>query len=200
MIKRRLFFSFLLLAAVLLLLKQVLKQSQTSEKPSEPTLGQTSPAPQALPEKAPEASTSASDTIYKILSVHQTLATFEGIEKKTCLGMTSLCPDKCGHSGDVAVFRINKYLRYLPLGKYGDPQQEKFFVMVKNTLGESETTEANREMIASLKKGDKVLLGWNHIYVTKEGASYPERPITVLKPLTPEESALEVQDFLVPEQ
>ena len=37
------------------------------------------------------------------------------------------------------------------------------------------------ETVKGLKKGDYVLLSWHHDYVTKEGASSPERPIVKLE-------------------
>jgi len=38
-----------------------------------------------------------------------------------------------------------------------------------------------RDAILELKEGAKVRLKWNHDYVTREGSSSPERPITMLE-------------------
>ena len=61
-----------------------------------------------------------------LLSSHETLAKFQGVQKRKCLGRTSLCPDRCGHSGAVAHFKIIKYLSYNKLGKYGDAKGSSF--------------------------------------------------------------------------
>lgn len=49
---------------------------------------------------------------------------------RKCRFLTSLCPDKCDHARDFAVFRIVKYLDYRKPGKYGDEKQEQLMVDV----------------------------------------------------------------------
>jgi hypothetical protein len=44
------------------------------------------------------------------LSRHVTVAVFQGISDYRCLGMTSLCPDRCGQSGALATFKVVRYL------------------------------------------------------------------------------------------
>ncbi len=117
----------------------------------------------------------------ELLSRHETVAEFVGTTNHRCMGMTSLCPDECGHSGTLATFRIIRYTKYEKPGKYGDPKTERFVVMVENNLGESKLSSALRKRIAALKPGDEVDLAWDHNYVTRGGSSAPERPIRKLK-------------------
>ncbi len=174
--KSRLIISAVLLVGVLAALKTTL--GEANKKNSVPAREPVSENP------APAAKT-------ELLSSHMTIATFDGIKKHVCKGMTALCPDQCGDSGQLASFTINRYVKYEKPGEYGDPKQTGFQVMVENTLGKSELTPENRQLVESLKPGDKVLLCWNHNYVTENQSSFPERPVTVLKKLTPEEAARE---------
>jgi hypothetical protein len=41
-----------------------------------------------------------------------------------------------------------------------------------------------KEAVAALKKGDYVLLDWQHDYVTREGASFPERVVQKLQKIS----------------
>jgi hypothetical protein len=56
------------------------------------------------------------------LARHETVAEFRGMNYHLCLGLTTLCPDRCGDSGTLATFRIVNYLNYEKLGEYGDPK------------------------------------------------------------------------------
>lgn len=42
-----------------------------------------------------------------------------------------------------------------------------------------------QDIVASLKQGDRVLLSWNHDYVTSDGVSGPQRPIIKLERIAP---------------
>ena len=42
----------------------------------------------------------------ELLSLHKTVAKFEGLKEHKCLFKTSLCPDRCGHGGTIAIFKI----------------------------------------------------------------------------------------------
>ena len=119
----------------------------------------------------------------KLLSSHQTEARFDGIQFIPCRFMTSLCPDKCGHAKNVAVFTISKYIDYKKTGKYGDEQQTVFFVDVSSPINGNSFASKIRQAIAHLKEGNTVRLDWNHIYVTEGGSSFPERPVTKLETL-----------------
>lgn len=124
----------------------------------------------------------------ELLSRHETIAEFTGTRVHRCLGLTSLCPDQCGHSGTVADFRIVEYRAYEKPGEYGDPKAEQFVVLIEDNRKQAKVPAAIREAILSLKPGDRVLLSWNHDYVTAGGGSSPERPIVKLEKLFPERS------------
>lgn len=125
----------------------------------------------------------------ELLSKHQTVAQFQGVASRTCRGLTALCPDKCGQSGNFASFRIVKYLAYEKPGQYGDPQQKDYVFQVEDNMKNAKSPAAVREAVAGLKTDDYVLLDWNHDYVTKDGSSSPERPIQKLQKITREEAA-----------
>ncbi len=113
----------------------------------------------------------------ELLSSHKTVARFDGLQKTRCRGLTSLCPDRCGHSGSLAVFTILRYRAYEKTGEYGDPEQKQFHVLVEDNMGDEKIPAAIRDAIKALKPGDIVELDWNHDYVTNNNGSYPERPI-----------------------
>lgn len=192
MLKSRLILYSAILVGALILLK--INLSQKAEKTPETNTV-------ALVGKT-DSTTAAESTVpvndgkkIALLSSHMTLSTFDGLKDHTCRGLTALCPDKCGESGKLASFAITKYLKYSKPGEYGDPEQKNFQIMYENTLGESKLNPENKELIASMKPGDVVLLCWNHNYITDEnGSSYPERTITVLKKLTEEEVKKEIQN------
>jgi len=125
-----------------------------------------------------------------LLSKHETVATFGGLEEKRCRHKTSFCPDRCRHGGTVAVFHVIKYLNYEKTGKYGDQKQEKFkfFVRPSDSVEISGLTPERRSVLESLKGGDHVLLSWNHDYVHTEGCSSPQRPITKLIKISKEDA------------
>ena len=124
----------------------------------------------------------------QLLSEHHTLAVFDGVEFRLCRGLTALCPERCGQSGNFANFIIQKYVKYKKHGEYGDPQQQSFLIQTsdfdKLPIGDPAITKT----IAGLKKGDFVLLSWHHDYVTKEGTSSPERPIVKLERIEKEKA------------
>ena len=113
-----------------------------------------------------------------ILSTHSTHAVYEGVRHLSCLHKTSLCPDKCGHAKDVAVFRVTGYIAYQKANSdYGDPRATQFMMPLV------EGNEVNSTVLAfakGLKVGDTVRLDWNHEYVKDDGGSYPRRRVTLL--------------------
>ena len=122
----------------------------------------------------------------QMLAKHQTVAQFQGVAYQQCRGLTALCPDRCGGSGDFASFRILKYLAYEKPGEYGDAKQADYSFQVEDNMKHLKVPAAIRDAVAALKKGDVVLLDWLHDYVTKEGSSSPERPIKKLEKITRE--------------
>lgn len=117
----------------------------------------------------------------ELLSSHDTVARFAGIKDHKCLGRTSLCPDRCGHSGKLATFEILEYLNYEKPGEYGDPKQERFQLLIEDNMGNVKVPAEIRAAILALKPGDKVHLKWNHDYVTRDRSKSPERVITLLE-------------------
>jgi hypothetical protein len=120
----------------------------------------------------------------KLLSSHDTIATFDSLKEHRCMGRTALCPDRCGDSGTMATFSIIKYLDYQKPGKYGDPQAKTFSFLI---------SKAGPELVKGLQTGDTVRLSWNHDYVTRtdaegRGGSSPERPVLKIQKLTREEA------------
>ena len=113
-----------------------------------------------------------------ILSTHSTHAVYEGVRHLPCMHKTSLCPDKCGHAKDVAVFRIVDYIAYEKTNPHhGDPQATQFMM----PLVEGNEVDAKALAFAKeLKAGDAVRLDWNHEYVKDGGANYPQRRVTLL--------------------
>lgn len=117
----------------------------------------------------------------ELLSRHETVAEFRGTRQHKCMGLTSLCPDECGHSGSLATFKIIKYLKYEKPGEYGDPKSEEFVFLVEDNKKKPKVSAKMRAAVNTLKQGDMVLLSWNHNYVTVNGSSSPERPLARLE-------------------
>jgi len=131
-----------------------------------------------------------------------TLATYEGTSWRECMFRTALCPNNCGHSGNMATFSVDKYIVYAKFHEYGDGKDGKFLVLIDN--GENTKPlidEKSYETIKSLKKGDRVLLSWNHLYVTETvgefKSQFPERPINLILPIT-EKQAKFIPDVAAP--
>lgn len=118
---------------------------------------------------------------FKVLSVHDTDAVFAGTREHVCMGRSMLCPDRCGHSGTLAVFEVEKYNSYSAPDKYGDPKTDAFTCLLKPE-GSTEVSKNLVEKINTLNPGDKVHLKWAHIYVSdSDGGNYPERVICDLR-------------------
>jgi hypothetical protein len=125
----------------------------------------------------------------EMLSKHQTVAQFTGISYHQCRGLTSLCPDKCGESGDLASFHILKYLAYEKPGQYGDEQQKDYQFLVQDNMKKRKVSPELKAKIDGLQPNAYVLLDWQHDYVTKGGSKFPERIVIQLKPISREEAA-----------
>ena len=118
---------------------------------------------------------------YDVLSVHKTKATFEGLRDQRCMGRTALCPDRCGHSGKLAVFKIDEYTAYEKPGEYGDAKQQKFQFLVEDNTKAVKVPPGLAATLKTLKPGDKVTLEWEHRYMDRDGSRWPERPVTRLE-------------------
>lgn len=124
----------------------------------------------------------------ELLSKHETVAQFQGITFQRCMFRTSLCPDRCGHSGNLASFRILKYLAYEKPGQYGDARQTRYLFMVEDSQKNAKITKELKEIVDGLKPGDYVRLNWQHDYVTRSGSKFPDRVVQKLEKLTQEEA------------
>ncbi len=107
--------------------------------------------------KAPEAK--------PFTSTHVFTAVYEGTHFHTCLGLTSLCPDECGSSGEMAVFDVLDYDHFIVNGESGTEQLEKYQVLItdyyKNDLDEHYVDD-----IKALEEGDKVKIHVEYVYDT----------------------------------
>ena len=130
----------------------------------------------------------------ELLAENNTVAKFTGIAYQQCRGMTALCPDQCGGSGDFASFQIVSYLVYRKPGQYGDPKTTTYTFQVEDNMKNLKVPKELAAEVRGLKPGDYVLLNWRHDYVTRfeEGgrfAQFPERPITMLRKISKDEAA-----------
>ena len=119
----------------------------------------------------------------EVLSVHQTVAHFEGFEERPCQHLTAQCPNACTHGGTYARFAIVEYTGYEKPGQYGDEKQAAFAfrVALRDGTPDPLVPAALREALEELKLGQVVGLDWKHVYVTSpEGAKWPERVVTRL--------------------
>ena len=114
-----------------------------------------------------------------VLSHHDVIAKFKYIEYIPCRFRTSLCPDRCNHSTNVAVFKVLSYNNYTLNDKYGDEKQEIIRVDVKKPIYGQDPSIA--KFALSLEKGQTVHLVYDHLYITEEGSKYPVRPCTKLE-------------------
>ena len=139
----------------------------------------------------------AADPVFtrELLSRHETLAEYAGTEegKESMLRVFPPRPNKV-----YALFKIVEYLEYEKTGEYGDPRQDAF------RLAYDDSNMNAALALSSLEEGQRVLLSWNHDYVTRSesvdgretAAHYPERVVTKLEPCAdlerrPVEAALE---------
>lgn len=120
-----------------------------------------------------------------LLSKHETVAVFKGTEFHRCMGRTSACPEKCGHSGLFAQFTIKEYTGYERPGKYGDKKQEKYRFQISDFESRPVGDKEILALIKKLKVGDEVILNWSHNYVTQTTGKFssksPERLVTKLE-------------------
>ena len=154
--------------------------------------GRPAPAP-ATGRGAAPAATAKNVTIKRqVLAENQTVAKFTKIAYQQCRGMTALCPDNCGDSGDFATFEIMTYVKYNKLGEYGDEKAKTYSFQVNDNHGVLKIPKEYADAVRALKPGDLVLLNWNHEYVTREedgtSASGPERPLTKVQTISKAEA------------
>ena len=91
----------------------------------------------------------------EMLAKHQTVAQFQGVEYQQCRGLTSLCPDQCGGSGDFASFRILKYLAYEKPGKPSCSNHEHQLIL--DALTRRDAAKAAKLMLLHLENVEERL-------------------------------------------
>ena len=114
----------------------------------------------------------------EVLAINETIATFTKIEHVPCRFRTALCPDRCDHATDTAVFKIDEYVKYEQPGKYGDDKAEEFYWNLKPNADSNKLHPEYIEQVKALKPGQKVKLNWNHLYVSDGCCQSPERRVT----------------------
>lgn len=124
----------------------------------------------------------------KTLAKHDTVALFDGAKARKCMGRTARCPNDCGHSGTFASFTIKGYVSYVKEGEYGDPKTDRYVFLVEDNKKNLKVDKQIADVVGTLKPGDLVCLAWDHDYVTREGSSFPVRPIRKLCKVTQEEA------------
>ena len=125
----------------------------------------------------------------EVLAEHKVIATFKEHKFRRCMGLTGLCPEKCGSSGLFANFEITDYLHYKKEGKYGDEKQKAYMVQTTDFEREPKGDPALLAYIETLEKGDLVVIEWKHLYgEVTPGASSPVRPLLLLKKIDKDEA------------
>lgn len=127
----------------------------------------------------------------EILVVNRTIAKYDGTAFRLCRGRTAACPERCGHSGGFASFSVVDYLQYDKRGKYGDAKKTSFTIQVTNFKKMPIGAKEINKCISGMKKGDLVLLCWNHTYgEVRPGVKSPQRPLIELLKITEKEAAI----------
>lgn len=114
----------------------------------------------------------------EILAVNEVIATYTGTRHIPCMFRTALCPDRCDHAHDVAVFNVNKYLKYEKPGEYGDDKVTDFFWNLKPAADTNKLHPEYLNIVKNLKQGQQVKIYWTHFYIHDDNGAYPERCVT----------------------
>lgn len=121
-------------------------------------------------------------------SVRELMYAYEGraifLEKyhQPCRFLTSLCPINCGHATDLYKFQLTN----LSATKNEQSSHVQWVTPVEpnstHLISSKDLSVSGLlEIVESLQAGDTVQLAWNHDYLTNNGGSYPEYPITLLQ-------------------
>lgn len=113
--------------------------------------------------------------------------TFVGMRHQPCRFRTAQCPDRCNHAKNVFTFLLDN----LAVTKNDQSRNAKWVEPVKvgaeHVVGEGDLGEASKTVAQVLRPGDKVKLEWSHDYVTIDGSSGPDRPVSCLVKLKNDE-------------
>lgn len=122
----------------------------------------------------------------ELLARNTVVAQYENTVERPCRFMTADCPDRCDHATRVAIFRVLKNEDYAKLGEYGDDKmQEGGNLAIDILKDEAGQAPEVRQLISSLKQGDRVRMTIHHNYVKDETANYPARPVVNIERLAP---------------
>lgn len=124
------------------------------------------------------------DSTYEMLSTHDVNAIYTGIETIPCRFRTALCPNRCGHGGEMANFEVTRYRMLRTSTQISDTQRKTIMVSV------GEMAPELKELIKRLPAGTPVRVVYQGIYVrTKEGSRYPAWAIVRLEQLDTDQAA-----------
>lgn len=98
-------------------------------------------------------------------STHIFVAQFEGINYRICNGMTTLCPDKCGNSGEIATFRVIDYKYFMVNGEGGTQKLENYQVFISD-YHRNDLDMPFVSKIRNLNEGDFVTIHLEYVYDT----------------------------------
>ena len=119
----------------------------------------------------------------EVLAINEVIATFTKIEHVPCCFRTALCPDRCDHASDIAIFKVDEYLKYEKPGKYGDDKVEEFNWDLKPTADNNKLHPEYLEIVKGLQPGQKVKINWTHFYIHDDHGAHPERSVTFFEKL-----------------
>ena len=128
-----------------------------------------------LPEKA------------ELLAENKMLLQFVQLAERPCHFRTALCPERCGHARQVALFRVvvnNKYTRF---GRYGDEKAlPGAYVQVDARADVPGQDASVPALLQALRPGELLRVTQQHYYVTEGNGSFPVRPFTHVERVTEE--------------
>jgi len=91
---------------------------------------------------------------------------YAGVQRRRCMHMTSLCPDRCNHARAWALFTVVEWLAYEKPGQYGDDKAPTFAVQLEPAEAGVEHAPGFMDAVAGLAEGDALEIEWLHEYVT----------------------------------
>lgn len=91
---------------------------------------------------------------------------YAGVQRRKCVHLTSLCPDRCNHARAWASFGVIEWLAYEKPGQYGDDKAATFAVQLEPVEAGVEHAAGFLDAVAGLEPGDGLEIEWLHEYVT----------------------------------
>lgn len=116
-----------------------------------------------------------------VLAIHETVCEFTGVKHQPCMFRTALCPDRCGHARDTAIFKVLEYTNYEKKGEYGDDKQQTIYIDTKNNVFGQKPEIL--ETLKHLEVGKKYRVVYHHLYVDDGEVAGPERPTIEITPI-----------------